>query len=156
MAKPACEPTYSCPKLCPSRRKTPQKSCSFTAPCWSSSEENRPWSEINFYPLRNPPVCAFDSRARGFSTFLVHRRSSSPSSSPNQVSSCPTARGASPYQTFSDSASCLPRAATSRRAPSGNSEEAYLVDTILLNQPNHRRVSNYLLNYEKQPIDCIV
>ena len=60
--KPAREPASTRPKPCASL-KTPQESCLFAAPCWPSKEENRPWSEISF-PLRTPPVRAFDSRYR--------------------------------------------------------------------------------------------
>ena len=48
------EPASSRPKSCASLKK-PHKSCPFAVPCWSSEEENRPWSEISFSP-RNIPV----------------------------------------------------------------------------------------------------
>ena len=50
-------------------------------------------------------------------------------------------------QVFRDSAPCLSRATTSRKAPKWSSEEAHLVITIL-NQPYRRRVSNDRLNRE--------
>ena len=69
---------------------------------------------------RNLPVLAFDSRAQGFSTPLARRRSSCPPPSPNLVRPYPTEH----YQALQDSAPCLSRAATSRRALNWSSEEA--------------------------------
>ena len=60
------------------------------------------------------------SRAQGFSTPLARRRSSCPPPSPNLVRTHPIER----YQALRDSAPCLSRATTSRRAPNWSSEEA--------------------------------
>ena len=56
---------------------------------------------------------AFDSRAQRFSTPLARRRLNCPPPSPNLVRTHPIER----YRTLLDSAPCLSRAATSRRAP---------------------------------------
>ena len=132
--KPAHEPSSSRPKLSGPPQKMPQESGLFAARCWPSQEENKPWSEISF-PPRNLSTRAFDSRAQGFSTPLARRRSNCLPSSPNLVLTRPIVRAAAPFKVFLDSAPCLSRAATSRRAPHWSSEEEHLVNTIL-NQPN--------------------
>ena len=67
--------------------------------------------------------------------------------SPNSTCSNTLARTAAAYQAFRDSAPCLSRATTSRKAPHWNSEEAHLVNTTL-DKPNRRRVSTDWLNLE--------
>ena len=52
--KPAPEPEPSRPEPRASLKK-PHESCPFVAPCWPSSEENKPWSEISV-SLTNAPV----------------------------------------------------------------------------------------------------
>ena len=91
--------------------------------------------------LRNLPVRAFDSRAQWFSTPLARRRSSCPPPSPNLARTHPI------DQAFRDSAPCVSRATTSRRAPNWSSEEAHLVNTTLT-QPYRRRISIDRLNRE--------
>ena len=146
--KPACEPASCRPRLCAFLKK-PLESCPFAAPCWTPLEENISWSEISF-SLRNFPVRAFDSRAQGLSTPLARRRSSFPLPSPNVVRTHPIER----YQTLRNSAPCLSCAATSRRAPNWNSEEARTWEyhpqpTV---PPPHL---NRLAESRRQPVGCI-
>ena len=106
------------------------------------------WSE-NSFPLRNLSVCAFDPRAQGVSTPLARRRSNFSPSSSNLGLIHPTVH--SPYQAFRDSAPCLSRDITPRRAPYCNSKEAHLVNTIL-NQSNRRRISTDRLNRKESQL----
>ena len=98
---------------------------------------------------RNLPLLAFDSRARGFSTPLAHRRSRCPPSLPSLVLNPPTVHTCSNAHlllpTRLSAIRCLSRAATSLWAPNWSSEEAHLVNTIL-NQPNLCCRSTDLLN----------
>ena len=103
------------------------------------------------FSLRNLPVRASDSCAQGFSTSLARRRSSCPPPSPNLVRTHPIER----YQALRDSAPCLSRAATSRRAPNWNLEDARTWEhhpqpTIIppprLNRPAESR---------RRPVGCI-
>ena len=147
--KPVREPTSSRPKPCASVRM-PHESGPFASPSWPSWEENRRWSEISFH-ITNLPVCAFDAPAQGFDTPLDRQRSSYPPPSPNLERTQPIKR----YQALSNSAPCLSRAATSRRATNWNSEEAHtwehnLQPTIIppprLSRPAGSRI---------QPVGCI-
>ena len=114
----ASEPASNRSKPCASLKK-PREPCLFAAPYRPSKEENRLWSDISFF-LRNLPVSTFDSRAQEFSTPLALQLSSWPLHSPNLVRTYPKER----YQTFRDSAPCLSRVTTPRRAPNWSSEEA--------------------------------
>ena len=103
------------------------------------------WSDISF-SLRNLPVCAFDSRAKGFSTPLARRRSSCPPPSPNLVRTHPIER----CQTFcDDSAPYLSRAATPPEGHQiGARKRCAPGNTIILSQPYRHRVSTNRLNRE--------
>ena len=126
-----------------------EQSCPFAAPCWPSKEENRPWSDISF-SLRNLPVPAFDSRAQGVSIPLARGRSSFPPPSPNLVRTRPIEC----YQVLRDSAACLSRVATSRRAPNRSSEEAHTLEhhpQPNLPPPRLKRPAES----QRQPVGCI-
>ena len=122
----------------------PHESFSFAAPCWPSSEENRPRLDIRFSILKKPLVRAFDSRAQGFIAPMARPRSSCPPSSPNLVFIRPivlsTARLRVLLLPTSLSARrqwtpCLSRATTSRMEPNRSSEEALNNQTAAASQP---------------------
>ena len=117
--KPAREPASSRPKPCASL-----KNASRILPVRHSllALVGRKQTVVidQSFSLRNFPVRAFDSRAQGFSFLLARQRSSCPPPSPNLVRAHPMER----YQALRDSAPCLSRATTSRRAPNWSSEEA--------------------------------
>ena len=105
--KPAREPGSSRPKPCASLKK-PHESCPFAAPCGLRGKKNdRGQTDISF-SLRNLPVNAFDSRAQGFSSPLLRRRSSCPPTLLNLVRT----HHIEHYQALRDSAPYLSRAAT--------------------------------------------
>ena len=108
------------------------------------------------FPLRNLPVRAFDSRystGEGFSTTtpLARRRSNCPPPSPNLVRTDPNER----YQALHDSAPCLSRAATSRRAPSWSSEEARTWEHPPQPDIPPPRLNNRPAETRIQPVGCI-
>ena len=109
--------------------------------------------------FRQKPPCSrlLFSRMRvqhspgSFTTELPSAFAESGAYSPDRACHGTLLRAAAPYHAFRDSVPCLSRATTSRRAPSWSSEKAHLV----LNQPNHRRVSTDRLNREDKPVGCI-
>ena len=104
------------------------------------------------FPVRNLPVCTFESRTKGpalpgMSTIEM----SSPIAESGAYSSDTACLGtlvrvAVPYQAFRDSTPSLSRTTSFRRAPNRSTEEAHLVK-IILNQPNRRRVSTDRVNH---------
>ena len=127
--KPAREPAYSRPKPCASLEK-PHESCPFAAPCWPLDQTV---VRDQLFPQKPPGLRTGVQHSPGSSTIELP--------SPNLVRINPIER----HHAFRNSAPCLSRAATSRRAPSWSSEEAHLVNTIL-NPPNLRCVWIYQLS----------
>ena len=111
MVNPVSEPASSRAKPCASLKNVSDFFCPFSARCWPSEEENRPWSEIRFR-LRNLPARAFlFSRIRvqlDYSTIELPSAVDKPCAYlPDRVCHGMLARAAALYQAFRDSAPCL-------------------------------------------------
>ena len=119
--KPACERKFSRPKPCASLKNAPRILPVRRSLLALVGRKHTALRDQFFFFLKNLPIRAFNSRVQGFSTPLARRRSSFPPPSPNLVRTRPIER----YQALRDSAPCLSRATTSRRAPNWNSEEAH-------------------------------
>ena len=87
--------------------------------------------------LRNLPVHAFDSRAKGFSPPLARRRSSCPPPSLNLVRTHPIEH----YQALCDSAPCLSHAAIPPERHQIGARKRRAPGNTILSQPYRRRVS---------------
>ena len=109
--KPAREPASSRPKPCASLKK-PHESCPLAALCGPRRKKIYRGQRSAFSSETSRPVRAFDSRAQGFNPPLARQRSSRPPPSLNLVRTHPIEN----YQALRDSAPCLSRVATLRKA----------------------------------------
>ena len=118
LVKPAREPASSRPKPCASREK-PMK-CSRSLLLVGPRRKKTDRGQRSDFPSETSRFVFLYSRAQGFGSPLARRQSSCPPSTPNLVRTHPI----EPYQALHNSAPCLSRAATSRRAQNWGSEEA--------------------------------